>query len=173
MIKFKHYANFKTEQKNNCSISQYIPVDDLFAKLVSGKLTELKPEDFGDITSLPEMCLNGGTLGAEHTIKRVEFPDTITRIPNYFMQWYNCDEVVFPPYLEFIGHDVFFLLGVADFSKVKSIPLIDTNNTSLKSFSKSPMVIKVPAALYDTWLVADDWLNAVNDLSNKLVSVEG
>ena len=162
MIRFKHYASFKTDVADTHKVRQYIPVDDLFRKYVTGTLTELRPEDFGNVTEFPIDCLKGGNLlETSGSIKLVEFPDNVKNIPDGFMQFYLWERIIFPPFLETIGKGCFSTsagsTGIADFSKATKVPSVDyTSYYTLSSFAQVATVM-VPDALYDDWIASSDW----------------
>jgi len=174
MIKFKHYTHFGTTEADTHAIQQYIPMDDIFFKFIMGTLTEVTPEDFEGITTLRQDCFYYPNLiGSDYggcSIKRFEFPDTITDIPQGFMHGYTCDEVIFPSNLSSIGGSVFTDTIIADFSKVTKIPSIEATVYGLNSFQNTT-TIKVPSSLYSAWSSASDWTSAVSSLTDKLVAV--
>lgn len=148
--------------------------DDRFIQYVNGTLDKILPEDFGNITSLPEdflwVSISDSTIPI--TPFSVEIPDSVTTIgeDSFFNMFVK--EVIFPPNITTINQGIMqnsYDNAIADFSKAKSIPtrIKADEDVDYTSFSDEVTVIKVPSVLYNTWKSRSDW----NNVSSKLVSI--
>ena len=178
MIEFKHYyySEELIESENvrfrRFSAQPLTQTENRFVQFINGELEELLPEDFGDVTEIPEYtCYN---IYTGDKLRRVVLPDTVETINTYAFFNNNIMEIVFSSNIKKICDYSCYSLpsnSIADFSKAKQIPtrLPDKNSTSTiyPSFNTSDMVIKVPSTLYNTWKSRSDW----KDVADKIVAV--
>lgn len=170
MIQFKHYSmSSDTIGTGDVVFKRYAATKSRFAQFVEGTLTELLPEDFGNITTIGENATCGRPL------VYVKMPDTITTVKSYNFENFNpsvLKEIIFSANITTIGQYVCNLVAqdcIIDFSRAKSVPTIDLGgNSSNNSFDSNNIAsIKVPSSLYNTWKNANIW----KDLASKIVAV--
>jgi hypothetical protein len=101
----------------------------------------------------------------------IQIPDGVTSIQdNTFCQCYNIREIEIPASVTTIGKQAFQYcssLRYIDFSKHTSVPTLSA--TSAFSYVRSDVEIRVPAALYDSWIAATNWSNS--SIVSKIVAV--
>lgn len=115
-------------------------------------------------TALPEFP---AILLSEIPIPRVDLSNSnITELPTYFFTGMQVEEVIFPASITSIANRALYTstLTTVDFSRATAVPTL-ANSDSISG--SSGLVIKVPAALYDEWIVAPNW----SDLASRIVAV--
>lgn len=178
MIQFKHLSKGDLVGDGNLKFRRYGVVDERFLAWCRGEITELLPEDFGDVTELPDYTLwstfvtsYGPDRLPTSNLKRVILPDNVSKIgKNSFLLPGDGVEVIFPAAIQTIGqqsftgiYTIYNVHLIADFSKAKRVPALsidDTNTGASYSFSSDAntvKTIKVPATLWDEWIAADGW----------------
>lgn len=168
MIQFKHYSmSSDIIGTGDVVFKRYAATKSRFAQYVEGTLTELLPEDFGNITTVRDYTAYGCPLVS------VEMPDTVTTVEQFNFCCTTIKKVIFSANISSINQ--FVCNGVsdgciADFSKAKSVPTIKLlsgmSNTSFYNGDKK-CVINVPSALYETWINTTTW----KDLASNIVAV--
>ena len=168
MIQFKHYSmSSDTIGTGDVVFKRYAATKSRFAQFVEGTLTELLPEDFGNITTIGENATYGRPL------VYVKMPDTITTVKSYnFSNEKTLKEIIFSANITTIEQYVCPLVAqdcIIDFSRAKSVPTINlgSNSSNTSFISNNIASIKVPSSLYNTWKNANIW----KDLASKIVAV--
>lgn len=170
MIHFKHYSmSSDTIGTGDVVFKRYAATKSRFVQFVEGTLTELLPEDFGNITVI------GETATYTKPLVYIEMPDTITTVKrnnfgSYAME--TLKKIIFSANISTIEQNICVYVAqgcIIDFSKAKSVPTIVTeSNSSNTSFTSNNIAsIKVPSSLYNTWKNANVW----KDLASKIVAV--
>lgn len=152
-----------------------------FVQFLEGTLTELIPEDFGDITVIPDYFLLTG-LDNITPLEKITFPDSVTTFGTSAdvnmcnMQIAKDLTIVFPKnvtkfnntFANLISHNSSLDVGVIyDFSKATKVP--DITGVQSTSFS-SAKEIRVPSGLHSAWI--SNWSGVLdNDKKEKIVAV--
>ena len=170
MIQFKHYSmSSDTIGTGDVVFKRYAATKSRFAQYVEGTLTELLPEDFGNITVI------GETATYTKPLVYVEMPDTITTVKRSNFGSPSVEtlkKIIFSANISTIEQNVCVYVAqgcIIDFSKAKSVPTINVESSGDNSSFKSDNIasIKVPSSLYNTWKNANIW----KDLASKIVAV--
>lgn len=189
MIGFKHYYNSNelSSGSGGCSFRRFSSqpldaepeVDTRFKQYVEGTLTELLPEDFGDITEIPEHMVYNTTfddivddITYNILLNKIELPDSVTTLRRYCLSYTTVKEIIISSNISTIDDYAITHTapdGIIDFTKAKSIPtrVIGTDNTYSSLFNSSIVEIKVPTSLYSAWIARTDW----SDLASKIVAI--
>lgn len=171
-VVFRHYSATppETEGKNR------------FVQFVENTLTELTPEDFGDITVVPDYCLLYG-LDHKTSLEKITFPDSVTTFGTSDVNMCNVQiekdlTFVFPKNVSKFNNSFGNLItagseGVAtvvyDFSKATKVP--DIAGISSGSFAKAKE-IRVPISLYDAWISGwSEWIDGNEEKAGKITAV--
>lgn len=155
-----------------------------FIAYVEDTLTEILPEDFGDITVVPSnyVLWFPYLLNVYTSIEYVEYPDSVVQIGSYSNRnngiacplFKNSDtektiHIVYPANLEvFYEAPANIMVAVFDFSKAKKVPRYcvydEDGNYDYNGFYNAKE-IRVPSALYDEWKNTVGWktLGIMND----------
>lgn len=174
MIEFKHYMKSALINSGTPSFREYTASIDKkrLIKFLDGSITELIPEDFGDL-----LAIETGYFSDLPNVERIEMSDNIKNLYNItFTNLYNIKEVIFSANIEYLSVSCFGLDDtsiqfnndiVLDFSKAKKVPIYD--HGSADGFMENPQVvtIKVPSSLYNDWISSDDYTG----IKGKIVAV--
>lgn len=118
------------------------------------------------ILTMPEKCFMGC-----QTLYKVNIPDKITAIPsNAFDTCYALTVLTFPAGITSINTSAFYNtdhMKLFDFSACTQVPTLVSTNAFTGSL-KNNCKIKVPAALYEEWIAATNWVS----LANYIVTTE-
>ena len=111
---------------------------------------------------------NGG-LSNFHSLKSITIPDGVTYIGNnVFYNWYALTFIKIPDSVASIGNYAFsncFSVSYVDFTKHTYVPTLGSN--AFNGIAKD-CEIRVPAALYDEWIAAENW----STYASQIVAVE-
>lgn len=144
--------------------------EERFIKYLNGTLEELLPEDFGDVTEIPDST-HIVVFSDSTEISRIEFPDTLEIISSNCFRDSTITEVIFSANIKKIGYNSFSSAAtnaVFDFSKAKQIPTLSPDDGLYGTFGdNSTITIKVPSNLYDDWINKNGW----NSMSDRIVAV--
>lgn len=105
------------------------------------------------------------------TLVSINIPDGVTSIGNNC--FYGCNalsSIEIPSSVTSIGSSAFYhcpSLRYLDFSKHTAVPTL--SNANAFTFTSSDMEIRVPAALYDSWIAATNWSSS--SVKSKIVAV--
>lgn len=125
-------------------------------------LSEVKMK--GQVTSIGQYAFSGCTV-----LAKINFPDTITTFNlGAFMGVWGLASKVMPSAITSIASGTFANVPaiVVDFSRATAVPaLADVN--SLGNLMNGTGVIKVPSALYSSWIATSVW----SDISSHIVAV--
>ena len=125
-------------------------------------LSEVKMK--GQVTSIGSAAFSYCVV-----LSKINLPDTITTIGDgAFMSVWSLMSKVMPSALTSIGSGAFsnMPLVTADFSRATAVPAL-ANTTSLGNLMDYGGVIKVPSALYSSWVATSVW----SDISSHIVTV--
>ena len=169
MIQFKHYSmSSDTIGTGDVVFKRYAATKSRFAQYVEGTLTELFPEDFGNITTLFSYTI------IDDALKRIEFPDTLETIESYNLSGNSLKEIIFSKNISLIYGGVCPTVApgcILDFSKAQKVPTAKTETSegsSAEFFESSNITsIKVPQKLYNTWKSANVW----EKFASKIIAV--
>lgn len=184
MIGFKHYyksdemigtGDYVLRRVSSQPLESDVEVDSRFISYISGTLEEILPEDFGNITTIPDniiCCAISASTDNFQTPLKVTLPDTVTTIGANSFTNMHIKEVVFSANISDINSGVMQYAhsgAIADFSKAKKVPTLRASDDgSYNQFTDSTVkTIKVPSKLYSSWSTRTDWSN----VASKLVSV--
>ena len=170
MIEFKHYMKSALVNSGTPSFREYTASIDKkrFIQFVEGSITELIPEDFGNLIGIENRCFSNLP-----NVERIEMSDTIRNIyNNSFQNLCNLKEVIFSANINLID-DCFKLDSdlqfknniVLDFSRAKQIPSYGSESTFLEN--SKVVTIKVPSSLYNDWKSSSYY----SGVASKIVAV--
>lgn len=141
-------------------------------------VTSLGAETFNGCMSMPhaEFIGNLTSLGSKvfyncNSLKEFRAPSTITAIPDSaFMNCSTLQRLAFEGGITSVGATAFsgcYGVRVFDFSNCTAIPTLSNVNAFANTSSTKQII--VPDALYDTWILADNWSSTTNNIKNCIV----
>lgn len=144
--------------------------------VVPESITSIRDNAFQDCMTLASIAISNGVTSISayafaycYILASITIPNGVTSILGYaFSNCMTLASIVIPDGVTFIGGNAFrYCYGVRyyDFSACTVVP--ELSNTSAFSSIPSDCQILVPAALYDAWSVATNWVT----YANKMVAV--
>lgn len=164
-VVFRHYSATPPETGGKSRLVQYL----------EGTLTELVPEDFGDITVVPDYFLYYLLYG-DVCLEKITFPDSVTTFGtngNAMATFVLSKDltIIFPKNVTTFNSEFCASLSIKndasiiyDFSKATQVPSFASGVTTSFGAAKE---IRVPQQLYSSWITA--WSGIVS--TDKIVAV--
>ena len=140
-------------------------IDERFVAFVERTIPEITASDFGNITTVPAYCLYGGNVVTGEYLK-VTLPDSVTIIEDYALNNGTISEIVFSSNITTIKNNSCIgttnISCIYDFSKAKRVPILESSSSD--TYPQFPVggtnsrpIIKVPSALYNSWVNSAGW----------------